>query len=238
MREIDWKNWCDLMEIQDIRLEGLVRIGPNDALLVIDMQNDFLPGGKLPVAEGDTIIPGINLLLEKFRTKDTPIIFTQDWHPKDHLSFASIHEGKSPYDPIKGRGIGPILWPDHCVQGTEGANFAPRLNTVYATMILRKGHHQTIDSYSAFLENDKETETGLQSFLKSIGIDRVYLCGLALDYCVFYSALDARTFGFEVFYIIDLTKPVNSPENSVTDAISEMKEKGVFFVRSDQILDY
>lgn len=226
------------MEIQDIKLEGLVRIGLNDVLLVIDMQNDFLPGGNLPVAGGDTIIPGINLVLEKFRAKDTPIIFTQDWHPKDHLSFASMHKGKSPYDPVTGRGIGPVLWPNHCVQGTEGANFAPGLNTVYATMILRKGHHQAIDSYSAFLENDHETETGLQSFLKSIGINRVFLCGLALDYCVFYSALDARAFEFEVFFIIDLTKAVKSPENSVSNALLAMIEKGIFFVRSDQILDY
>jgi nicotinamidase/pyrazinamidase len=224
------------MEIEDVPLAGFVRIQDNDALLVIDMQNDFLPNGALPVAEGDSIINGINELTDKFRQTENPIIFTQDWHPKDHQSFASTHPGKNAYDQFEALGIGPVLWPDHCVQGTNGANFAPNLQTVVATLILRKGFHKNIDSYSAFLENNKNTETGLRTYLEAIGINRVFVCGLALDYCVYYTAIDAKNFDFDVVFVLDLTKPVNSPEDSVSKALQRMIDHKIIFVTSDQIL--
>ena len=225
------------MQIKNVPLAGFVKIDNKDALLVIDMQNDFLPDGALPVADGDKIIDGINVLAAKFRQNENPVIFTQDWHPKDHHSFASAHPGKNPYDLFEAPGIGPILWPDHCVQGTHGANFAPQLQTVEATLILRKGFHTTIDSYSAFLENDKETETGLRTYLVAIGINRIFVCGLALDYCVYYSAIDARNFGLDVVYLLDLTKPINSPENSVSEALQTMIDHKIVFITSDQVLE-
>ncbi|UCG03104.1 MAG: bifunctional nicotinamidase/pyrazinamidase [Candidatus Heimdallarchaeota archaeon] len=224
------------MQIEEVPLAGFVKITNKDALLVLDMQNDFLPGGALPVIDGDKIIDGINNLADKFHQNEYPIIFTQDWHPKDHQSFASAH-GKNPYDLFEAPGIGPILWPDHCVQGTHGANFAPRIQTVKATLILRKGFHKTIDSYSAFLENDKNTETGLRTYLEAIGIERVFVCGLAMDYCVYYSAIDAKNYGFDVVYVLDLTKPVNSPENSVSNALQRMVDQKIIFVTSDQVLE-
>lgn len=224
------------MQIEDVQLAGFVKISDKDALLVIDMQNDFLPGGALPVADGDKINDGINDLAEKFHQIEYPVVFTQDWHPKDHHSFASAHPGKNPYDQVEAPGIGPILWPDHCVQGTHGANFAPKIQTVDATLILRKGFHKTIDSYSAFLENDKKTETGLRTYLEAIGIERVFLCGLALDYCVYYTAVDAKNYGFDVVFVLDLTKPVNSPENSVSNALQRMVDQKIIFVTSDQVL--
>jgi len=225
------------MQIEDVPLAGFVKIDHKDALLVIDMQNDFLPNGALPVADGDKIIDGINDLANKFHQNENPVIFTQDWHPKDHHSFASAHPGKNPYDLFEAPGIGPVLWPDHCVQGTYGANFVPQLQTVDATLILRKGFHKTIDSYSAFLENDKETETGLRTYLEAIGINRIFVCGLALDYCVYYSAIDARNCGFDVVYVLDLTKPVNSPENSVSKALQRMIDHKIIFLTSDQVLE-
>lgn len=225
------------MQIEDVPLAGFVKIDNKDALLVIDMQNDFLPNGALPVADGDKIIDGINDLANKFHQNENPVIFTQDWHPKDHHSFASAHPGKNPYDLFETPGIGPVLWPDHCVQGTHGANFASQLRTVEATLILRKGFHKTIDSYSAFLENDKKTETGLRTYLEAIGINRIFVCGLALDYCVFYSAIDARNFGFDVVYVLDLTKPINSPENSVSKALQKMIDHKIIFITSDQVLE-
>ncbi|MFX1282518.1 MAG: bifunctional nicotinamidase/pyrazinamidase [Promethearchaeota archaeon] len=224
------------MQIEGVELAGFIMITSKDALLVIDMQNDFVPGGALPVADGNQIIPGINILTDKFHQTENPIIFTQDWHPVNHHSFASAHPGKKPYDPLEAPGIGPILWPDHCVQGTHGANFVPGLQAVNATLILRKGFHKTIDSYSAFLENDKTTETGLSTFLHTLGIERIVLCGLALDYCVYFTALDAKNYGFEVIVIIDLTKAVNAPEDSVSNAFENMTKKGIIFTTSDKIL--
>ncbi len=224
------------MQIEDIKLAGFIEITDKDALLVVDVQNDFLPGGALPVADGDQIILGINELISKFHDSDNIIVFTQDWHPADHQSFASAHLGKNPYEVFEAPGIGPVLWPDHCVQGSHGASFAPGLQTVNATLILQKGFHKAIDSYSAFLENDKTTETGLATFLQSLEIKRVFVCGLALDYCVYFTAVDARSFGFEVIFILDLTKPVNSPPDSVPKALQSMVGHKITFVTSDQIL--
>ena len=228
------------MEINDANLAGFIQIIESDALLIIDVQNDFLPGGALPVEKGDEIIPAINLLAAKFHQTNNPIIFTQDWHPLEHESFASTHPGKNPYDPFESSGIGPILWPDHCIQETNGAKLAPGLTCVsYASLIIQKGFNKNIDSYSAFLENDKKTDTGLTTYLETleIPISRVFICGLALDYCVYYSALDARNYaGLEVFVILDLSKPVNSPENSLSTALKKMKENGIVFVKSENIL--
>ncbi|MCG3219061.1 MAG: bifunctional nicotinamidase/pyrazinamidase, partial [Candidatus Heimdallarchaeota archaeon] len=184
-----------------------VTISDKDALLVVDMQNDFLPGGALAVPEGNTFTNKLNLTLNYFIKNNAKVIFSQDWHPLNHNSFASVHE-KNPFDPIEGvEGIGPVLWPDHCVQGTEGAEIHPDINNV-AHLIIRKGYHQMIDSYSCFLENDKKTETGLDGYLKTLGIKRLFICGLALDYCVFFSAIDAVNKGFEVLIIHDLSKGI------------------------------
>ncbi|MFX0183216.1 MAG: bifunctional nicotinamidase/pyrazinamidase [Candidatus Hodarchaeota archaeon] len=224
------------MQLDELEVIAPIKISEKDALVVVDIQNDFLPGGSLAVTDGDKIIPGVNTLGSKFQ-KDQPIIFTQDWHPKDHHSFASVHSGKKPYDNFEAQGIGPVLWPDHCVQGSSGADFPSKLNTVMAKLIIRKGYRKTIDSYSTFLENDKKTETGLRSYLEGLKIERIFLCGIALDYCVFYSAMDARNYGFdEVIVVVDLTKPVNSPENSVSLALNSMVENNIKFIRSDDIL--
>ncbi|MHA2224989.1 MAG: bifunctional nicotinamidase/pyrazinamidase [Candidatus Hodarchaeales archaeon] len=225
------------MKIKDIQLSGFTKITDEDALLVVDMQNDFIPGGALAVDEGDEIIPGINELIAKFRQSENPVVLTQDWHPAGHSSFASSHSGKKPYDPYETNGIGPVLWPDHCVQGTHGASFAPMLNTVGATMILRKGLRKSVDSYSAFLENDKKTETGLKTYLEAIGVIRIFICGLAADYCVFFSAIDGINSRFDVVVVLDLTRPVNSPENSMENALDKMVNDGVVFIELNQILD-
>ncbi|MHA2243540.1 MAG: bifunctional nicotinamidase/pyrazinamidase [Candidatus Hodarchaeales archaeon] len=224
------------MQIEDIELAGFIKITNKDVLLIVDVQNDFLPGGALPVAEGDKIILGINELSAKFHLTENAIIFTQDWHPVGHQSFASAHSEKNPYDSFEGLGIGPVLWPDHCVQGTHGASLAQGLNSVVATLILRKGFHKAIDSYSAFLENDKTTETGLSTFLQTLGINRIFVCGLALDYCVYFTVVDAKAIGFDVVVILDLSKPVNSPKDSLSNALRDMISQNVIFVTSDQIL--
>ncbi len=223
------------MQISDVKIKKDIETQPNDALIIVDMQNDFMPYGALPVAEGDLIVPGVNQLAEKFYNAGNCIVLTQDWHPPDHNSFASAHEGKEPYEPYSTEGIGPILWPDHCVQGTTGADFHPDLVTKYASVIIRKGTNPKIDSYSTFIENDKKTETGLSGYLRTLGIERIFICGLALDYCVFYSAIDGKTLGFDVVYVIDLTKPVGAPEGVVSNALETMTEKGIIFSTSEEI---
>ncbi|MBD3186848.1 bifunctional nicotinamidase/pyrazinamidase [Candidatus Bathyarchaeota archaeon] len=215
-----------------------VTIHESDALLVIDMQYDFLPGGALAVAGGDTIVSGINRLIAGFHDNILPVVFTQDWHPPNHASFASQHEGKQPHDPVddpSGR-IGPILWPDHCVQGTKGAEIHQAMALDKATAILRKGFRPSIDSYSAFLENDKRTPTGLQGMLKELKVQRVFTCGLALDYCVYNTAIDAIDAGFDVIYVIDLAKPVGAPEGIVERVLDEMCQKEVVFTRLDHVV--
>ena len=164
------------------------------ALLVIDVQNDFCPGGALPVPEGDAVVPVINRMLGEFPLR----IFTQDWHPKDHLSFASAHPGRQPFETVE-MPYGPqVLWPDHCVQGTEGADFHPDLDTTPGQLILRKGWRREIDSYSAFFENDRQTVTGLHGWLQEHGVKALTIVGLATDFCVHYSAVDAARLGYEV----------------------------------------
>jgi nicotinamidase/pyrazinamidase len=203
----------------------------NDALIIIDIQNDFCPGGALAVRRGDGIIPLINKLSKRFKR----VVATQDWHPEDHLSFAVNHPGKKEFDVIDYNGMEQVLWPSHCVSGTPGAEFHPDLNTENMDLILRKGSNPEIDSYSVFRENDKETLTGLEGYLKTLGIKETYLCGLALDYCVFYSAMDAKELGFETHVIIDATRGIDSPEGNIYKSLAIMKEKGIRIVESKDL---
>jgi len=203
----------------------------NKALIIIDVQNDFCPGGALAVPEGDKIIPTINKLSNMFEK----VIATQDWHPKNHVSFASNYPGKKEYDIIEHKGIEQVLWPDHCVPGTKGAEFQSDLETERVNLILRKGDNPEIDSYSAFRENDKKTITGLEGYLKNLDIKETYICGLALDYCVFYSAMDAKQLGFETYVIIDATKGIDSPENNIDKALRKIKENNIKTIESSDL---
>jgi nicotinamidase/pyrazinamidase len=180
---------------------------PTDTLLIIDIQNDFCPGGALEVKEGDAIIPTINSLATKF----PHVILTQDWHPEKHISFASTHTNKNPLETIEAAYGPQTLWPDHSVQHTEGAAFHPALDLPQAELILRKGFRPHIDSYSAFLENDHITPTGLAGYLRERELPRLFLCGLAYDFCVRFSAIDGKHLGFEIVVIEDATRPVNLP---------------------------
>ncbi|MFW9855235.1 MAG: bifunctional nicotinamidase/pyrazinamidase [Candidatus Thorarchaeota archaeon] len=222
------------MEISQVELAADIEVKEKDALIVVDMQNDFLPGGALAVKDGDTIIRGINRIGALF--SKNLIILTQDWHPPGHQSFASSHEGKKPFDLYETPGIGPVLWPDHCVQGTKGAEFSSELNTTMANLIIRKGYRAAIDSYSTFVENDRTTQTGLHAFLKGLKVSRVFLCGLALDYCVYFSAIDAKRYDFDVVFLLDLTKPVASPEDSVDNALRDMINNRITFIHSEILL--
>src|ERR1700677_2544254 len=184
----------------------LIALQPTDALLVIDVQNDFMPGGNLAVKDGDAIVPVINTLAKKF----DHVILTQDWHPPQHISFASTHN-KQPFETIEASYGPQALWPDHVLQHTEGAAFHPALSIPHAELILRKGFRRHIDSYSAFLENDHTTPTGLAGYLRERNLSRLFLCGLAYDFCVRYSALDGKALGFETIVIEDATRSVDLP---------------------------
>ena len=223
------------MNLNGLDFEKSIQINPNDALLIVDIQNDFLPGGALAVEEGDQIISGINNVSEIFRQHNANIILTQDWHPPNHLSFASNHPGKEPGDEYQSEAIGPVLWPDHCVQGTQGAEFHKDLKIDYAHVIIRKGYNPEIDSYSGFVENDKKSETGLAGLLNSLKIKSIFICGLALDYCCFSTAMDGIDFGFEVNLIIDLTKGIDLPQGSISNALKSMVQKGVKFSREETL---
>jgi nicotinamidase/pyrazinamidase len=182
-----------------------IGIGDDDVLLVIDVQNDFCPGGNLPVPEGDKVVPLINGLSRRFRH----VVATQDWHPAGHHSFASAHPGKQPYEAVE-VAYGPqVLWPDHCVQGTEGAEFRPDLQLANLELVVRKGFRPQIDSYSALYENDHKTPTGLTGYLRERGLKRVFVAGLAFDFCVRYSAEDARRQGFDVVVIEDACRGID-----------------------------
>ena len=189
-----------------------MQLRPTDALLVIDMQLDFLPGGALAVAGGDAILPGINALAAHF----DHVILTQDWHPRNHISFASTH-GLHPFtDTVEASYGTQVLWPDHCIQGTHGADLHPNLSIPHAELILRKGFRQNIDSYSAFTENDQQTPTGLAGYLRERGLTRLFFTGVAYDFCVGFSALAATRLGFESHVIEDLTRAVNLPNPVAT----------------------
>jgi nicotinamidase/pyrazinamidase len=169
----------------------------DDLLLIIDVQNDFCPGGALAVTAGDAVVPVINRLSERF----DHVALTQDWHPSGHSSFATTHPGSSPFESIAMPYGQQTLWPDHCVQGTSGAAFHPQLKTDRAELVIRKGFRPEIDSYSAFYENDRRTPTGLAGYLRERGMRRIFMTGLATDFCVYYSAIDARRLGFDVVLI-------------------------------------
>lgn len=221
------------MERSDLKFQDDISINKSDALLIIDMQYDFIPGGALPVEGGDEIIDKINKIATSFKEKHNLVVLTQDWHPQNHMSFASNHSGKEPGDEYSSEGIGPVLWPDHCVQATKGAAFHEDLETSTAKAIIRKGTNPEVDSYSAFKDNMEDEETGLKGYLNNLAIERIFLCGLALDYCVYYTAIDGIDFGFDVSLIMDATKGIDDPEGSISNALKDMEEKGIKFVKAD-----
>lgn len=203
-------------------MTNLLTLASDDALLVVDPQVDFCPGGALAVPGGDEVIPLINGLAGRFRR----VFLTQDWHPQGHSSFASSHDGRQPFETVE-LDYGPqTLWPDHCVQGTAGAAFHPDLHLPGAELVLRKGFHPGIDSYSAFVENDRRTPTGLASYLQERGIRRLFMAGLALDYCVHYSAVDGRRAGFHVVVLEDACRAIDL-QGSLAEARRCMAEAGV-----------
>lgn len=195
------------------------------ALLVIDVQNDFCPAGALAVVGGNEIIPHINEEMAKYDC----VVLTQDWHPKGHSSFATSHEGKNPLELIKMPYGDQVLWPDHCVQGSKGAEFHPDLNIEQANAIIRKGSNPFIDSYSAFFENDRKTSTGLDGYLKSLEIEKISLVGLATDFCVNYSAQDAANLGYKVSVLEKMCRAIDL-NGSLAAAKSEMQNCGVEFI--------
>jgi nicotinamidase/pyrazinamidase len=201
------------------------------ALLIVDIQNDFCPGGALAVPNGDAVVSIVNKLIDRFDV----VLQTQDWHPAGHSSFASSHEKKNPYETIEVYYGTQILWPDHCVQGSEGADFHPDLNTKKTQVIIRKGFRKAIDSYSTFFENDQKTTTGLTGYLKQRGITDLYIVGLATDFCVKWSVLDGIDEGFTMHVVEDAVQGIDL-EGSLDAAWIEMKEKGAKITISDQLL--
>jgi nicotinamidase/pyrazinamidase len=204
-----------------------LEIGAHDVLIVIDVQNDFCPGGALPVPHGDEVILPIHRIAQRFEH----LVLTQDWHPPDHSSFASAHAGKKPFEAIERAHGMHTLWPRHCVQGMRGAEFHPALQLPQAELILRKGFRPHIDSYSAFFENDRSTPTGLAGYLRERGLNRVFLAGLAYDYCVGYSALDARRLGLQAFILRDACRAIDL-HGSVAAIEAEFAKAGVVVIES------
>lgn len=201
-----------------------------DLLLVIDMQNDFCPGGALAVPDGDEVVAPINALARRF----AHVALTQDWHPPGHHSFASSHPGRAALETVDAEYGAQVLWPDHCVQGTEGAAFHRDLEAGHAELIVRKGFRREIDSYSAFFENDRGTPTGLAGYLRERGFGRIFLAGLATDFCVAWSALDARREGFEAVLIEDACRAIDI-DGSLAAAIADMEAAGVSIARAADI---
>ena len=197
----------------------------SEALLVIDVQNDFCPNGALAVAGGDTIVQPINAAMYKFNT----VVLTQDWHPTDHKSFASSHENKKPFDIVAMPYGDQVLWPDHCIQGSIGSRFHPDLKHTRADVIIRKGSNPAVDSYSAFYENDKVTSTGLHGYLKNREVTKLTLVGLATDYCVAFSALDAAKLGYAVTVRLDMARGIET-DGSLNAALDKMSKAGVNLV--------
>jgi nicotinamidase/pyrazinamidase len=205
---------------------GAGRRGDGEVLIVVDVQNDFCPGGALAVPDGDGVVPAINRLAAQF----AHVVLTQDWHPPGHSSFAGAHPGRRPFETIEAAYGAQTLWPDHCVQETSGAAFHPALAVPHAELVLRKGFRRAIDSYSAFRENDRRTPTGLAAYLRERGFERLTLCGLATDFCVFYSAIDAREAGFAVTLAIDACRGIDL-DGSLDRALRAMTEAGVVLSR-------
>ena len=207
-----------------------IGISDQDVFLVVDLQNDFCPGGKLAVPRGDEIVPLVNRLAARFKH----VILTQDWHPADHLSFASSHAGKKPYYTVEAPYGTLELWPDHCVQGTTGAELRKDLQIAHAELVLRKGYHREIDSYSAFYENDRETHTGLTGYLRERGFTRVFIAGLAFDFCVRYSGEDARREGFDPVVIEDACRGIDVG-GSMAKARRGLAELNVACMPADEV---
>ncbi|WP_336491236.1 nicotinamidase [Methylobacterium nigriterrae] len=208
-----------------------MHLAPDDVLLVIDVQVDFLPGGRLPVPGGDAVVAPINRLIARF----PHVVVTQDWHTPGHASFAGSHPGRAPFETVD-LAYGPqVLWPEHCVQGTAGAALAPGLEATRAELLIRKGHAPGVDSYSAFLEADRATRTGLAGYLRERGLRRLFLCGLATDFCVLWSALDAREAGFEAYVVEDAVRGIDR-EGSLDRAWARMEAAGVRRVASAGII--
>jgi nicotinamidase/pyrazinamidase len=200
------------------------------ALIIVDVQNEFCPGGALEVPRGDQVIPVINNLIERFDN----IVQTQDWHPRGHWSFASSYQGKEPFDTTTLEYGEQVLWPDHCVQGEKGSEFHPGLNTTPTQLVIRKGFRKSIDSYSAFYENDFKTKTGLTGYLRDRNIDTLYVTGLATDFCVKWSVLDGLKEGFQVNVVDDAIRGIDI-NGSVDQAVKEMKDAGATFVHSGEV---
>jgi nicotinamidase/pyrazinamidase len=191
-------------------------------LVVVDVQYDFMPGGALAVANGDEVVPVINALLPRFEN----VVLTQDWHPRGHASFASAHAGKKPFETTRLPYGEQVLWPDHCVQGTKGAEIHAGLQATKAQLLIRKGFHDSIDSYSGFIEADRKTSTGLAGYLNARGIREVFVCGLATDFCVAWTALDARAAGFETTLIEDASRAIDL-NGSLAQAWKDLAAAGV-----------
>jgi nicotinamidase/pyrazinamidase len=213
-------------------MPSAITISDQDVLLVVDLQADFMPGGALAVEDGDAIVPLINTLAGRF----AHVVVTQDWHPAGHASFASVHEDAAAFDTKRLDYGDQTLWPDHCVQGTAGAELHPDVALDLAFLILRKGMHRGVDSYSAFVEADGRTTTGLAAMLKARGIKRIFACGLATDYCVAFSALDARAAGFGAFVIEDACRAIDA-NHSLDAAWARMNAAEVWRIQSREILE-
>jgi nicotinamidase/pyrazinamidase len=203
---------------------------PAGALIVVDVQNDFCPGGALAVAEGDAVVPLINRIARRFPVR----VYTQDWHAPDHRSFAASHPGAEPFSTVEMPYGDQVLWPVHCVQGTPGAAFHPELETEHADLILRKGFRPQVDSYSAFFENDRATPTGLAGYLRERGVAEVWLAGLATDFCVAFSALDAVRLGFRVTLLEDACREIDL-DGSHAAALARMGDAGVALARAAEL---
>ena len=208
----------------------MIEPGPSDVLIVVDVQNCFLPGGTLPVKDGDQIVPLVNRIAQAFDN----VVLTMDWHTPGHASFASSHPGKKPFDTITMPYGTQVLWPDHCIQGTTDAELVPGLAVPHAQLLIRKGYRRHIDSFSAFLEADGRTRTGLSGYMKERGLERAFLVGLATDFCVAWSALDARKSGFEAVVIEDATRGIDTA-GSLGKAWQDMTAAGVGRVQSHDL---
>jgi nicotinamidase/pyrazinamidase len=208
----------------------VIAIGGDSVLLVVDVQNSFLPGGSLAVADGDQVVPVINRIAAGFAN----VILTQDWHPQGHISFASSHNGRQPFETVDVSYGRQVLWPDHCVQASDGAALSPDLSIAHVSLIIRKGFRRHIDSYSAFTEADGTTTTGLAAYLGAHGWTRVFIAGLATDFCVAWSALDARKAGFETYVIYDACRGIDT-DGSLARAWADMAKAGVERIQSSDL---
>lgn len=208
-----------------------MKIDKKSALVIIDVQNDFCPGGALAVPNGDEVVPVLNSSAARFPT----VVATKDWHPPGHISFASVHEGATIGEVRKIDGLDQVMWPDHCIPGTSGAEFHPDLAVEHINLIVHKGLDKKLDSYSAFFENDGTTPTGLEGYLRGLGIEQIVIGGLATDYCVYFSAKDALACGFSVFLLEDAVRGVDVPEGNLAKTVDDMKRSGVVFISSQEV---